>query len=139
MAKTPQTSKEIVQKVAELLRSSDLTNEDRQLLTTLVLSRLGVLPLRASITVDATGQVFVNGTKPDVEVARQLRESAKSMLTSFARRFVRETTIFLAIKQGVHENLSPEQGLFAKAALWQMQEEQTLLELLAGTEGDDDS
>ncbi len=138
MSKTPQTKK-TVREVVELLRDAELTNEDRQMLTSAVLVRLGVLPLRASIAVDSGGQIFVNGKKPGVELAISLRESARAMLSNIARKFVRETVTFLAIKQGVHENTSPEQGLFAKAALWQMQEEQTLLELLAQTVSDDDT
>lgn len=139
MGKAPQTSKQIVLQVAELLKSTDITNEDRQLLTSLVLIRLGVLPLRASITLDGAQQIFVNGKRPELDVAKQLRESSKSMLNNFARKFVRETVTFLAIKQGVHENLSPEQGLFAKAALWALQEEDTLYLTLAGNvDGDND-
>lgn len=137
--KDSQTSKKMVTEVVKLLRSTDLTNQDRQLLTNAVLTRLGVLPLRASITVDTSGQIFVNGKQPDLELAKQLRESAKGMVNNFARKFVRETVTFMAIKQGVHENTSPEQGLFAKAALWQMQEEQILFETLAQNEGVEDS
>lgn len=135
--KKPQTSRQAVAQVVEMLRDADLTIEDRQLLTTAIYARLGVLPLRASITVDGSGQIFVNGKHPDLDTAKRLRESAMGILNNFAYKFVRETVTFLAIKQGVHENLSPEQGLFAKAALWNGQEEETLYRLLAGTEGED--
>lgn len=109
-----------------LLKSSRIGNEERQLLTSALLDKLGALPLRGRITMDETGQIFVNGKQMDFETAKLFHESATSMIRNFARRFVREQVIFMAIQKGVHENISPEQGLFAKAALWFYQEEEEL-------------
>lgn len=122
-----------------LLRSSRLSNEDRQLLTATMLDRLGALPLRARITVDEAGTILVDGRPTTMEVARHLRESSRNLLKNFSRKFVRDTVTFMAIKEGVHVNLTPEQGLFAKAALWGMQEEDALHRLLAqNSEVEDD-
>lgn len=118
-----------------LLRSSRLSNESRQILTAALLSKLGALPIHAKITVDETGGILVDGRKLTLERAQQLKEGSEVQLRSVARKFVRETVTFLAVKQGVHENMSPEQGLFAKAALWAMQEEDNLYRLLAQTDG----
>lgn len=120
--------------VADMLREAELSIEDRQLLTTVLIERLGALPVRARITVDESGQVFVDGKQVTVETAKRLHETSKTMLNNFARRFVRETVTFMAVKQGVHDNLSPEQGLFAKAALWFFQEEDELYRKFAGAE-----
>ncbi len=124
----------ITKLVIWLLKNSKIPNEDRQLLTAALLTKLGGLPVRARITVDETGKYFVDGRELTMEVARQLRETSKSMLNNFARRFVREQVTFMAIKMGVHENTSPEQGLFAKAALWNFQEEDELYKRFAGDE-----
>lgn len=123
-----------------LLRNSRISIEQRQILTSALLNKLGALPLRAKITLDVGGTVHVDGRSLSLEVARKLKEGSAMQLNNTARRFVRETVMFLAIKKGVHENNSPEQGLFAKAALWYMQEEDDLYTRLAqwGGQGDEE-
>lgn len=122
---------------AELLKDAELSMEDRQMLTAVLLDRLGALPLRARIQV-VDGRVLVDGKSVDAERAQRLHDSSKAMLDNFARRFVRETVEFLAVKKGVHEYVNPEQGLFARAALWHFQEEDILYRKLAGLEDDED-
>ncbi len=126
-----------VRKTVELLKTADLSPEDRQLLTATLLDRLGALPIRARITIDDAGKI-IDGKSVSVEKAERLRKSARTLLKNFARNFVQDTVAFLAIKQGVHQNMSPEQGLFAKAILWQHREEQELYSLLAGYAFDDE-
>lgn len=108
------------------------------MLTTTLLDRLGALPLHASIIVDLEGKIFVGGKQLTHETAKRMHESSRSMLHNFARRFVREQVTYMAIEKGVHENLSPEQGLFSKAALWIYQEEDKLYRQFAQSEDDDD-
>lgn len=117
-----------------LLKNGRLDNESRQLLTATMLDQLGALPIRARIRVDESEQIFVDEKQVTYEVAHLLHETSKSMLNNFARRFVRETVVFMAVKKGVHENVSPEQGLFAKAALWFFQEEDELYRKFAQIE-----
>lgn len=135
----PVETRRPAQVAAEMLKSAALSNEDRQLLTSAVLDRLGVLPTRARITVDESGVIFLDGKQMTLDAARMLRDGSRAMLNNFARRIVRETVEFLAVKQGVHENTSPEQGLFAKAALWFYQEESDLYLRLAQVEGEEDA
>lgn len=117
-----------------LLRNSRIGNEERQLLTAAILDRLGALPVRARMSIDETGQIFIDQKQLTLETARLLQESSRVMLRNFARKFVREQVTFMAIHQGVHENASPEQGLFAKAALWFLQEEDELYRRFAQTD-----
>lgn len=124
----------VVRTTVFLLRNSRINNEDRQLLTTALLDKLGALPLHARIVVDEAGQIFVDGKQMTLETARQMREGSKALLNNFARRIVREQITFMAVKMGVHENISPEQGLFAKAALWGFQEEDELYRQFAQEE-----
>lgn len=116
------------------LKSAHIKNEERQILTSALLDRLGAVPLRAKIVIDEVGQVFVNGKQLTADAALQMKDGSRAMLKNFARRFVREQVMFMAIHMGVHENSSPEQGLFAKAALWNLQEEQELYERFAQNE-----
>lgn len=117
--------------VIDLSKDKLLTNEERQILTAMLLDRLGALPLHAKIKVDGTGKVSVNGRSLDIETADRLRQAAVAMQNNAARNLVRETVTFLAIIDGVHKNVSPEMGLFAKAALWFLQEENELYATLA--------
>ena len=122
-----------------LLKNPRLSNENRQLLTTAVLDRLHAIPLRARITLDEVGTILVDGKTVKLDVAQALRKSSAAMLENFARKFVREQVTFMAFVQGVHENVTPDQGLFAKAVLWCYQEEDKLYRTFAGTElGEDE-
>ena len=122
---------------ARLLKTATLTVEERQLLTAAVLERLGALPVRDKIVVDENG-IFVDGRQVNLETAKRLKEGSVALLKNFARKFVGEQVRYMAIVKGVHENTSPEQGLFAKAALWVMQEEEKLYRAFAQDEGNDD-
>lgn len=121
-----------VKKTVDLLKTAALSNEERQLLTATLLTRLGALPIRARITIDEAGMITVDGQPIQKEKAERLRKAARSLLKNFARNFVQDTVKFLAIKEGVHQNINPEQGLFAKSALWNHQEEHLLYLALAG-------
>lgn len=124
-----------------MLKSSRIGNEERQLLTAALLDKLGALPLRARIVVDDAGQVFIDGKQLTLEAAKKMHDASKAMLNNFARRFVREQVTYMAIQMGVHQNISPEQGLYAKAALWFFQEEDELYRrfaLVDVAEGDEE-
>lgn len=109
------------------------------MLTAALLDQLGALPLHANIMVDDVGTIFVGGRALNLETAKRMHEASKSMLNNFARRFVREQVMFMAIEKGVFENLSPEQGLFAKAVLWFYQEEEKLYKMFAQNESEEDA
>lgn len=126
----------------KLLRDEALSIEDRNLLTTALLEKLGALPTRARIQLEtsATGQVIrilLDGQPLNERTTQRLARAARSLQNNFAHKLVQETLDFMAIKQGVHFNVNPEQGLFAKAILWQHNEERQLYEALAqGVIGD---
>lgn len=120
--------------VIVLLKDSRLDNEHRQLLTAALLDRLGALPINAKVVIDDVHKVFINGRPITLNAAKKLHEGSKAMVKNFARKVVREQVTFMAVHKGVHENISPEQGLFAKAALWVMQEEDELYRRFAAVE-----
>ncbi len=128
----------IARTVVALLKDARLSNEDRQLLTTAVIDRLGALPMRARIIEDEMGIIYVDGKQLTLQAAQKISETAKAMLNNFARKFVREQVVWMAIQKGVHSNTTPEEGLFAKAALYFYQEEDALYRKLAGVELDED-
>lgn len=117
--------------VIDKFKDKSLNNKERQMFTTILLDKLGALPLHAKIMVDKAGRVFVNGRSLNTEEADRLKQAAVAMQNNAARNLVREAVTFMAIVDGVHKNITPEMGLFAKAALWFLQEEDTLYTLLA--------
>lgn len=123
----------------DLFKNKLLSNEDRQMLTAMMLDKLGALPLHAKIRIDETGKVVVNGRPLEIGYAEQLKQAAVAMRRNAARKLVRDTVVYLAIIDGVHRNINPEMGLFAKAAIWFHQQEDELYEKLAaeGLDGDE--
>lgn len=113
------------------LRRADLSIEDRNLLTTLILDGIGALPLRDMIYVNEEGKLLVNGKALSVEGARALRESARGATKNQALKFVNEQVKFNAITFGVHKLETERQSFFCRAALWFGQEQQKLLAILA--------
>lgn len=122
----------------DLFKNKLLANEERQLLTAMLLDRLGALPLHAKIVIDGTGKVIVNGRSLDPDLTHQLKQAAVAMERNAARKLVRDTVVYMAILDGVHRNINPDMGLFAKAALWFHQQEDELYAKLAAEGLEDD-
>lgn len=127
----PAERQEVFDEVVDLFRKKLLSIEERQILTALLLEKLGALPLRAKIVVDKTGMVSVNGRSLDPELAMTLQQAAVAMQRNAARNLVRETVTYLAIVDGTIKSINPEMMLFAKAALWFLQQEDELYATLA--------
>lgn len=131
-----------VKLAVKLLADEQLSVEDRNLLTTVLLQKLGAVPVHARIQLesDAMGgivRILIDGQPLTPQKAARLGPAARSLQRNFAYKFVQETLDFMAIKQGVHFNTTPEQGLFAKAILWQHNEEKQLIGALAGQGADE--
>lgn len=122
---------------AYLLRNTKLDLQSKNLLTNVLLDKLYALPLRDIIMQDGNGRLLINGRPVEFEYARKLRESARGAVENTALSFVYEQVQFLAITAGVHKNIAQEDGLFAKAALWQGQEVMNALRTLAQIDAGD--
>lgn|SRR3990167_175979 len=116
--------------VIKLLRNSNLTLENRVLLTTALLDELKAIPATDIIKFTEQG-IVVNDRLLDLEGARLLRESAKATMDSQARKFVQEQVNLRAVTLGVHNGDTPEKLMFARAAIWQGQQQEELLKILA--------
>lgn len=121
----------IIKVVLRMLNSTRVSNEHRQLLTAAVLDKQGAIHLRARIITDDTGKLYVDGRPLTLETAQKLKTSAEGLRNNYARKFVGDQVTYMAIQMGVFQNATPEQGLFAKAALWVRQEEDKLYAMLS--------
>lgn len=122
---------------AYLLRNTKLDLESKNLLTNVLIDKIGALPLHDIITQDGSGRLLIHNRPVEFEEARLLRESARGALDNRAIAFVYEQVQFLAITAGIHKNIAQEDGLFAKAALWQGQEVINALRTLAQIDAGD--
>lgn len=120
--------------VLRLLKSSTLSTENRNLLTTCLLDKLVALPLHDMIRVNEEGQLLVNERPVSLEGARALREGAKTALQNKALELIREQVAYTAIAMGVHTLKETDESFFMRAAIWWGQREMFFLKLLAGDE-----
>lgn len=120
------SSHEVACLAISALKDSNMNIEDRSLCTSALLEGLNALPLGAILTYSEQGNLLINNIPIDVEKARQLRESAKVLLSSQARALVKEQVTYAAIEMGVHKAVNVEQTLFLKSALWYIQQEEQL-------------
>lgn len=109
-----------------------LSKENRIVLTNAILDKLAVVQSCDILTVESSGKLAINGQPLEYEYARMLSESAKMMLSSTARSVVRKQVEYIAVTHGIHKAETPDQMLFAKAAIWYGQEEDRIYRLLAG-------
>lgn len=126
-----------VKLVLWLLNNSNLSIEDRGLLTTTVLDRLAALPLRDMIVVNEDGSLFVNGRRLTQESKARLRESARTALNNEAFKFIKDQVLFSAVAIGVHKLENERQSFFSRAAIWFGQQEDKYLHVLAGLVNDE--
>lgn len=117
-----------------LLNKSNLSLEDRNLLTVCLLDKLAALPLRDMIITNEEGKLIVNGRPLTVEACSKLRESARAALDSYALNLIREQVAFTAITDGINKAVNIEQMYFSKAAIWVQEQEIIWLKRLAQQE-----
>lgn len=115
-----------------LLQRESLTLEERTLFTSALLNRLNALPAHDIITFDPKINVLtVNKVPVEPDLARVLRQEAKTILASSTWKLVREQVSFAAVVQGIHKGISPESVMFSKTALWNLQQLDELYQILA--------
>lgn len=72
--------------------------------------------------------ITLNGKLLDREQAINFKESCVVLKDNFARKVLNEQVRFLAVNLGINVALSVDTILFAKAALWILQQEDDLLD-----------
>jgi hypothetical protein len=124
--------------VSTLLRSVDLSVSARSLLTATLLDKLKALPASAILSKDEEGTLLVRGRRLTVQHAIALRHSALSVINSPIWKLIYPEVQHRAIQIGVHKALDADQVFFSKAALYELQEIQSILEEFAQGASEDD-
>lgn len=123
--------KATVQQAIELIKSKDLTIQERNLCTGIILDRLEALPLASIITIDESGTTLIHGQALDIDKARMLYEAASAALDNKAEKLIDQQVLWAAITGGLHNGDSPEKLLFYRAAIWFGQQREAQLKILA--------
>ena len=114
----------------KLLKNADLDIKDRIVLTNTLIDKLQI-PYKDIIKVEEDGRLTINDMNLDFESMKNLHEGAKHLLASKVRQLVRDQVMFRAVSLGVHKGNTNEEIYFSKAAIWNLQQEEELIKLLA--------
>ena len=101
--------------------------EDRVVITAALIEKINALPIGNSIVLTEKG-IQINGRDLETEQVINFKESCIALNDNYARKIINQQLKFMAIIEGVHKGLSPEQLSFSKAALWLIEQEQALIE-----------
>lgn len=120
----------VVKRLIHQLNKADLSLEDRVALTTCMLSKLNVLPIGDTVHI-TEGRLIINGKELDQEQMLAFRESSIALKDNYARRVINEQIRYKAVNLGINVALSLDTIMFAKAAIWCVNEEEILINTLA--------
>lgn len=121
----------IALKLVNYLLNKDISIEQRNFLTNVILDNLDALPIRGIIEANDAGEILINGSSLDVEKVKQVREAARIADDSPVLKLIREQVTYTAIVNGINKATTPENMNFYKAAVWFGQEEDRIIKLLA--------
>lgn len=119
-------------KLAEKVRGMELSDEERNLCTGLLLDKLGAIPLRDILYQDTdTGTVMVKGEEIDFRMAQDLRNGANAALDNRTLTLIREQVAYESAVQALAKANTLSDLIFFRAALWWGEQVQKKLEFLA--------
>lgn len=110
-----------------LLKSTRLSGENKMRVTNALLRNIDAVPVADIISYDQQGILLVNGRQLALEQAQSLLQSVEGLHDNYARKLIRTQVQYEAIKLGLHNGLSPDTILFAKAAIWYGEQEDRLI------------
>lgn len=121
----------VVRLVCRLLKR-DLSVENKNLLTTTIVEKIGALPLRDMIVITESAEILVNGVPLEYDQAVRLREGAKTALTNPALKLVWDQVRYEAFVGSASVGRTPEDLYFYRTAIWNGEQERKYLRILAG-------
>lgn len=118
-----------VEKVIKQLKKADLSLEDRTALTTALLDKLHALPLRKTFIIEGN-KITLNGKKLDQQQTINFKDGVQILKNNQAHKVFNEQLRYLAINLGINTAVTIDTLMFAKAALWVLEQETLLYESL---------
>lgn len=121
-------------RLVKLVLSKKLTLQERNLFTGLILDKLDAAPLSAILHIGDNGEILVNGSPIELEMAQILHTAANAALDNRAEKLIKEQVLWVALVNGVHNGDSPEKLYFYRSAIWWEQQRERILHFLASRE-----
>ena len=115
-----------------LLKQHTLSVEEKNLLSTTILEKIGALPIRDIISLSENNEILVNGVPLEYDKFTQLREEAKKALLNPAMRLTWDQVRYESFKGGASVGQTPEDIFFFRTAIWNGEQERKWLRILAG-------
>lgn len=116
-----------VENLIKQFKKADLTLAERNALLTAILDKLQALPLQNAILIGADS-ITINGKQLDAEQYISFTTSAQVLKDNYAFKVFSEEIRYLAINIGVLKSLTFDELYFAKAALFNLDQFQKLLD-----------
>lgn len=116
------------------LKGADLSVEERNLCTGILLDKLEAVPLGAIISTNDAGEILINGKEQDIEKLTDLREYAIAAVQNKALQLVWEQVRWTAFRDGLASGHPDTVLQFYRAALWFSDSLKQQLALLAGSQ-----
>ncbi len=117
-------------KLIQYLLTKDLTVDQRNELVVHIMDSLDALPIYGIITTNEDGELLLGGSSLDIEKLKQLRLAARTALENPALKVINQEVLYQAVTMGVHKVEHPLQMLFARAAIWYGQQQESQLRIL---------
>lgn len=112
------------------LKTTKIQGEDKTKLINALLENMDALPIKDAVSIE-NGQVLLRGKPIDsIETAQSLKQGASAMRQNFTRKIVQEQILFECSKIGLHLGKTPEDIMFAKAAIWVLMTEDNMYKSL---------
>lgn len=118
-------------KLVKFLLNKELSYEQRNFLTNIILDNLDALPIRGIIETNDDGDIVINGSSLDLEKTIQICDAARIAQSSPILKLIRDQVTYTAIVNGINKAVTPENMNFYKAAVWFGQEEEKIINTLA--------
>ena len=118
-----------VEKVIKDLKKTTLSKDDRVALITSLIAKLPAFPFNEVMTITQE-KVVVNGRELITDEIITLRDSAIALQDNFARKIFHEQVKYVALNMGIRKATTIDELVFSKAALWCLEEENKLFEML---------
>lgn len=119
--------KPLTQRIIKQLNSADLSLEDRAALTTALFDKLKTLPLEDAIIIEPN-KITISGKELDIDQIINFKDSCIALKDNFARKVLHEQIRYLATNLGIYKAATLEDIIFYKAALWNLNQQELLLE-----------
>lgn len=116
-----------VKSLIEELKETNLSLEDKNALLNVLMEKIGVLPTEDIIKIEHN-KVLIKGKELDIEQTIKFKEDCIVFKDSVIRKVLNEQLKYLAVNFGVRKAVNNDMLLFAKAALWLIDEEDKILE-----------